>query len=266
MAVSERMPVIASARRFDGAAVALPAATTILLFLIAEILKKGGLLPAFIPAPSELVAELVHDPSLVTRNLWPTISTAFLGYLAAAIITLLAGALTSSAGILRRPIYNLGITLNAIPIIATTPLLALLLGTGTSLQIVIAALASQFPMLVSTMQGLDAADARQKELFHSLSASSWQSFRLLRLPSALPYLFTGLKIAAPSAVLGTITAEWAGADRGVGAMMLYALFSYDVVKVWISVALTCALAAGAYGFWAFVETRVVFWGSSVETE
>ena len=147
-----------------------------------------------------------------------------------------------SLRVLYGPIYNFGVTIHSIPIIATAPLLALWLGTGPQVQIAIAALASQFPMLVGTIQGLQAADARQRELMHVLAASRWQMLRYLLIPSALPYLFAGFKIAAPSAVLGAITAEWAGADQGVGAMMLYALFSYDTPKVWLSVVLTCLLA------------------------
>ena len=88
--------------------------------------------------------------------------------------------------------------------------------------------------------------------------------RYLLIPSALPYLFAGLKIAAPSAVLGAITAEWAGADRGVGAMMLYALFSYDTPKVWLSVLLTCLLAADGYGIWALIERFAIYWERDVE--
>jgi NitT/TauT family transport system permease protein len=80
----------------------------------------------------------------------------------------------------------------------------------------------------------------------------------------LPYLFAGFKIAAPSAVLGAITAEWAGADRGVGAMMLYALFSYDTPKVWLSVFLTCLLAASGYGIVVLVERLVSRWDRPVE--
>jgi ABC-type nitrate/sulfonate/bicarbonate transport system permease component len=76
-------------------------------------------------------------------------------------------------------------------------------------------------------------------------------------------LFAGLKIAAPSAVLGSITAEWAGADQGVGAMMLYALFSYDPPKVWLSVALTCLLAGGGFGIWAALERIIVSWSHEV---
>jgi ABC-type nitrate/sulfonate/bicarbonate transport system permease component len=115
------------------------------------------------------------------------------------------------------------------------------------MQIVIAALATQFPILVGAIQGLSNHAPRETELMHVLCASPWQTFRFLRLPMALPSIFAGLKIAAPLAVLGTITAEWAGADRGIGAMMLYALFSYDTVTVWLSVLLCCLVACVAYG-------------------
>jgi NitT/TauT family transport system permease protein len=251
-------------RPFDPWTIMLPLGSTIVVLLLVEGLKRAGLLSVIIPAPSDIIAEVVRDPAIVSRNVGPTVATAIQGYLAAAIITLLAGALGVLVRALRNPIYNIGITLYAIPIIATAPLLASWLGTGPSLQITIAALSSQFSMLVSTMEGLDAVDTQQRELFHSLSASRWQSLRLLLLPSALPYLFIGFKIAAPSAVLGAVTAEWAGADHGVGAMMLYALFSYDIAKVWLSVLLTCALAAGAYGFWVVVEKKVIFWMRDAE--
>jgi ABC-type nitrate/sulfonate/bicarbonate transport system permease component len=161
------------------------------------------------------------------------------------------------------PIYNISVIINSIPIIATAPLLALWLGTGAQVQIVIAALSSQFPMLVGMIQGLQAADARQRELMHVLYASRSQTLRYLLIPSALPYLFAGLKIAAPSAVLGTITAEWAGADQGVGAMMLYALFSYDTPKVWLSVVLTCLLAGAGFAIWAIIERIAIYWRHDV---
>jgi NitT/TauT family transport system permease protein len=179
-------------------------------------------------------------------------------------IAVTAGAVAVLVRTLHGSIYNFSVTLNSIPIIATAPLLALWLGTGPQVQIVIAALACQFPMLVGTVQGLQAADTRQRELMHVLSASRLQTLRFLLIPSAVPYLFAGFKIAAPAAVLGAVTAEWAGAERGVGAMMLYALFSYDTPKVWLSVLLTCVLAAGGYGIVVLVERLVFHWDRKVE--
>jgi NitT/TauT family transport system permease protein len=237
-------------------AIARPAASLIILLLLLEGLKRFGLLPVFVPAPSEVFNEILKSPRLVTGNLGPTAFKATLGYFIAMGIAVSAGSIAVLVRVLYSPIYNFSVTINSIPIIATAPLLALWLGTGPQVQIIIATLACQFPMLVGTVQGLQAADARQRELMHVLSASPFQTLRYLLIPSAIPYLFAGFKIAAPSAVLGAVTAEWAGAERGLGAMMLYALFSYDTPKVWLSVLLTCLLAAFGYGLVVFVESLV----------
>jgi ABC-type nitrate/sulfonate/bicarbonate transport system permease component len=241
-----------------------PAATGIVLVALLEVAKRIHLLPIFVPAPSEVMWEIWKTPRLVTDNLVPTAWKAAAGYGIAASIAIVAASIAVSLRALYGPIYNISVIINSVPIIATAPLLALWLGTGTQVQIAIAALASQFPMLVGTIQGLQAADSRQRELMHVLHASRSQTLRYLLIPSALPYLFAGLKIAAPSAVLGAITAEWAGADRGVGAMMLYALFSYDTPKVWLSVALTCLLAGAGFGIWAAIERVAVYWRHDVE--
>jgi ABC-type nitrate/sulfonate/bicarbonate transport system permease component len=238
--------------------------TGIVIIALLELAKRVHLLPIFVPAPSEVLWEIWKTPRLLTDNLAPTAWKAAAGYGIAASIAIVAASIAVSLRALYGPITNISVIINSVPIIATAPLLALWLGTGTQVQIAIAALASQFPMLVGTVQGLQSADTRQRELMHMLYASRWQTLRYLLIPSALPYLFAGLKIAAPSAVLGAITAEWAGADRGVGAMMLYALFSYDTPKVWLSVALTCLLAGVGFGIWAAIERVAVYWRHDAE--
>lgn len=244
--------------------VAAPLATAAVVIAVAEILKRAGWMPVFIPAPSEVVGEALRTPALVTGNLFPSLRTAALGYLLAMVITLLAASLSTLVHQFKGPVYSIGVVINAVPIIATAPLLALWLGNGQDMQVVITALTTQFPMLVGAMQGLSSIDERQRELFYVLSASPWQIFRQLRLPSALPYIFTGLKVAAPLAVLGATTAEWAGADRGIGAMMLYALFSYDTPKVWLAVVLCCAVASASYGLMALLERLCVAWARPQE--
>lgn len=241
-----------------------PVTTGIVIIALLELAKRVHLLPIFVPAPSEVLWEIWKTPRLLTDNLAPTAWKAAAGYGIAASIAIVAASIAVSLRALYGPITNISVIINSVPIIATAPLLALWLGTGTQVQIAIAALASQFPMLVGTVQGLQSADTRQRELMHMLYASRWQTLRYLLIPSALPYLFAGLKIAAPSAVLGAITAEWAGADRGVGAMMLYALFSYDTPKVWLSVALTCLLAGVGFGIWAAIERVAVYWRHDAE--
>lgn len=130
--------------------------------------------------------------------------------------------------------------------------------------IIIAAVAGFFPVLVGAIQGLRAVDRQAAELFHCLSATKFQEFRLLALPSALPYLFAGLKISAASALLGAIISEWVGAEKGLGLMMAYALFSFNVALVWLTLIVSIISAILAYSLVGLVEKRVVYWERPAE--
>jgi len=257
---------MACGRRWDPASVVLPLATVAAVLAAIQVLSVLGRLPVFLPAPSALWAALRDNPALLIDNMIPTATKAATGFAIAAVIALVGGGIGATVAASFAPIYTLGATLQSIPVIAATPLLALWLGTGPPTQIIIAVLASQFPMLAGAMQGFRAVDARQRELFHTLSAGPLQTLRLLVVPTAASYLFAGFKVAAPAAVLGTITAEWAGAERGVGAMMLSALFAFDPATVWLSVFAACAVAGGGYAFWALIERVVVFWDKPTELE
>jgi hypothetical protein len=92
-----------------------------------------------------------------------------------------------------------------------------------------------------------------------LAASRWQRLVKLALPSALPFIFSGFKIAAPLAVLGTLIAEWMGAERGVGIMMIYAMFSFDAPQVWMTIVAVCLMAIGGYGAFALIERVYLRW-------
>ncbi len=225
---------------------------------------RAGVLPAFIPAPSVLVQAVMRQPDLLIVNGAATARTAVAGYLAAIGVAFLAAISAVTVTATRKPLYNTGLVMQSIPLIAAAPLLATWMGGGIGLQVTIAALSSQFPILVGTMQGLRAASTSQMELMQVLSASRLQALRYVMAPMAAPTVFAGLKIAAPGAVLGAITGEWTGSERGLGAVMLYALFSYDIVKVWLAVLATCALAALGYAAMAAVEHRLVFWDRAVD--
>src|SRR5258708_37334692 len=91
------------------------------------------------------------------------------------------------------------------------------------------------------------------ELCHVYSALRWRIFRSLILPTSLPYLFAGFKLAAPLAVLGSLTAELTGAENGIGVIMLGALFSFDTQLVWLTVLIACALSGGGHALWGLID-------------
>jgi ABC-type nitrate/sulfonate/bicarbonate transport system permease component len=180
------------------------------------------------------------------------------------VVALGAAFVAALVAALRPAIYNLGVALASIPLIAATPLLALWLGNGPLTRSLIAGLASYYPLLVGAMQGFRAYEANHMELFHVYSASRWRIFRSLILPSSLPYLFAGFKLAAPLAVLGSLTAELTGAENGVGVIMLSALFSFDIQLVWLTVLIACSLSGAGYALWSLIERVTIYWESPRE--
>jgi NitT/TauT family transport system permease protein len=244
----------------------IPTLAIVAAIALLEFAGANRILPITVPAPSEAWSHLVRQPEILTRHIGSTIYAAASGYAIAAAISILAAGVAVAYASSYNAIYNFGVGLHAIPLIATTPLLVVWLGTGPSTRVVIAALACYFPMLVSAMQGFRRVDASQSELFHVLAASRIQRLRLLVLPVAAPYLFAGFKIAAPSAILGAIVAEWTGAERGLGVLMIYSLSAFDVPKLWIAVVAACALASTAYGFWAVIEKRAIYWKADDSTQ
>jgi len=110
-----------------------------------------------------------------------------------------------------------------------------------------------FPILVSLVQGLRAVPATANEMFTVLAARPWQRFRLLAAPYALPYLFVGLKAAAPLAVLGALMAETTGVERGLGAFIVDAMFGVRIAQLWAGVVLACLMSVAGYALVVLFE-------------
>lgn len=224
-----------------------------------QVAKDAGWLPITVPSPTEIAGAFDRSADDLFYHMGPTVLAALAGY---GIALVLAGGLGATATAWQRakkPVLTFGVVVDSIPLIALTPILMLWIGNGIESRIVIATIASLFPLLVGTVQGLGAIDRNRTELFHVLSASRLQWLRMLALPSALPYVFAAMKIAAPLSVLGALIAEWVNAERGLGIMMVYALFSFDVPLVWLTIISVCALAMIGYGAVALAERLLVTW-------
>lgn len=248
-------------RRLSGPAtsVLLPGAVFLVLVALLEIAKRANLLPVTIPAPSAIAVALTQSYGDLLYHMEPTVLASLAGYALAVALALILSALAISWPKLERPVLDFGIIVDSVPLVALTPILMVWLGTGMLSRIILAAIAAFFPLVVGAIQGFKAVDRNASELFHVLSASRRHRLFKLSLPTALPYLFAALKISAPLAILGALIAEWINADRGLGIMMVYALFSFNVPLVWLTIITVCALAMTAYGAIALAERLVVRW-------
>lgn len=243
----------------SAVSVALPLGVFLGLALLLELAKRADWLPLTVPAPSEIGEALTVSWADLLYHMGPTVLAAVAGYAIAAMIAFILGVLAMSWPRSEDTVVKLGIMVDSVPLIALTPILMIFIGTGMTSRIVIATIASLFPLVVGAIQGFKAIDRNAAELFHVLSARRWQKLRKLALPAALPYLFAALKIAAPLAILGALIAEWVNADRGLGIMMVYALFSFNVPLVWLTIITVSLLAMTGYGLAALAERLVIRW-------
>jgi len=227
--------------------------------LLWQAMGVWGWLPITVPTPWQVALAFGRWHEVLWFHAQATGMAALVGYAASCGLALGLGMLAVFVPPTEGILYNLAVIVYSVPLIALTPLLVIWLGTGSSVRVVIAAIASFFPIMVGAIQGFKAPDAGSQELFQLLSADRWQVFCHLQWPAALPYLFAGLKAAAASAVLGAIISEWTGADRGLGMMMTFALFSFDVPQVWLTMLTSAAMAVGSFAVVALAEQVCVSW-------
>ncbi len=216
-----------------------------------------------LPPPSTIWWQVVRDWPLLWRNAQPTLVEAVGGFVLGNGVAVLLAAVFVHAPAVQRAVFPVAIALRTVPLVALTPLLLLWLGTGYAPKIAIAALISFFPTLVNMTRGLAALDGQALELMHTMSASRWQILVKVRWPSSLPYLFSALKIAATSSVLGAVIAEWIGSDRGLGYLVVAATFEFRIARLWATIAVVSALALAGYLLVVAAERLVVPWRGDV---
>jgi ABC-type nitrate/sulfonate/bicarbonate transport system permease component len=232
------------------------------LALLLEGYVGAGAAPSTVAAPSLVLRTIWIGRDDIWRAVEPTLLTASTGFILATVVALLLGLFVYVFRRVETGVLAMAAVLTSIPMIALAPALITLMGMGLGARIAITTIICAFPMIVAAVQGLSCGAAT--ELFTVLAASPWQKFRLLALPTALPYLFLGAKIAAPLALLGSLIAEWTGAEDGLGVYMLTAMFGLHIAQLWASVAITCLLSMAAYGLVAAAERLAVYGPTATE--
>jgi NitT/TauT family transport system permease protein len=147
----------------------------------------------------------------------------------------------------------------SIPIVAIAPLLVIWLGSGLLSKVLVCALITFFPTLISTIVGIRSVDNDLRDLMRSLRASQWQIFTLLELPSALPVLFGGFKLSVILAVVGAVVGEFAGADVGLGFLINLARGVLDTPLMFVAVFCLVVIAQTLYLIVALLERSALRW-------
>ena len=198
-----------------------PAAVIVALLVIWELAARWDLIadalqikPFLIPAPSDVADSLWTDRSLLAEDAWVTAQEVLLGFALALALGFCFAVVLHLSDTLRRAFYPLLVASQTVPMIAIAPILIVWLGFGLGPKLAIIALVCFFPITVNTLDGLRSVDPELPRMMRTLDAGRGRILSRVEIPSALPYLLSGAKIAAAISVIGAVFGEWAGADRG----------------------------------------------------
>lgn len=192
--------------------------------------------------------------------LWGTLRNAALGLLVGGGLGLLLGSLMAESRTVEKLLMPYAFALQSLPKVAIAPLIVIWFGFGDGSKIAIAALLAFFPVLINSFTGLRATDAEKIDLMRSLSATRFETYRIVKLPSAAPYIFAGLDMAVVYALLGTIVAEFLGAQQGMGVVITQAQAVTDVAGVFAALVILGATGIVLHGLVRRAERRIVHWG------
>jgi NitT/TauT family transport system permease protein len=238
----------------------LPAAGLVVLLALWWCIVEGFDVPPFIaPSPLLVLQTLVARRDVLLANVLPTALEAAGGFLAGNLVAVLLATVFVHNRALRAMFLPVLLLLNAIPVVAKAPILVLILGNGVEPKVTIAALVCFFPTLVNTVRGLESVNPQAMDLMRVLSASRAEIFLRLRLYSALPQLFSALRVSASLCVIGAIVGEWIGTDVGIGALIIQATYNFDSALLYAAIVLGSSLSAVFYGLVVLAERLVVRW-------
>jgi ABC-type nitrate/sulfonate/bicarbonate transport system permease component len=231
-----------------------------LLVIVWElVLRLGHPGPLALPTPGAVLRALHGDDGTLARAALVTAEEAVAGFAVGTVCGLALAIGTAESAILRRGLYPLLVTTQAIPPIALATPLAIWLGYGLWPKVIVAALLVFFPVFVNAHAGLTQLEPGLERLLRSLGASRIQVLRVARLPSALPLVLAALRLGATYAVIGAVFGEWVGADDGLGIYLLQANGRLQTDRVLAAVLVLAALGLIAFGLVALAERALTPW-------
>jgi putative hydroxymethylpyrimidine transport system permease protein len=211
------------------------------------------------PSPAEVASALWENRSLLAENAWVTMQEILLGFLCGLLIGLAFGFLLRPFETLRLSFYPLIVGSQAIPIVVFAPILIVWFGFGIGPKLAVVALVCFFPIAVATADGLRSVDPEATKMMRTLDASRGQLLWRLEAPTALPFTFSGAKIAVTFAPIAAIFGEWVGANSGLGVLIREDSARLATDRMFAAAFILTAFALALYGLLAFAERRVVTW-------
>lgn len=223
------------------------------------VIRLFAVPPFVVPTPLSVWQALVKEWPRLLDNAVPTIVESLGGFLLGNVVAIAAAIAFVHSRVLERGLYPVAVAVRTLPIVAIAPVFVLMMGNGYAPKIAIAALITFFPTLVNMVEGLRAADPQALELMHVLSASRTETFRYVRWPSSLPYLFSAMRIASTSSVLGALVAEWIGTNKGLGYLIVLTTYDFRTALLYAAMVVTSLVALAFFFLVSVLEWALVRW-------
>jgi putative hydroxymethylpyrimidine transport system permease protein len=237
---------------------------SLLLLALVILLWQGvaslpGIDNLTLASPVETWHSLVHDRGLLFSEAGTTAVEIVLGLAISIVMGVVIAVAMHLVGWLRDAAYPLLLASQAIPIVVLAPLFILAFGYGIGPKLAIIALICFFPIVVVMLDGLRSVDPDLLKLMRLLGASRLTRLWKAELPASLPFLFSGLRLAAVFSVIGAVFGEWAGADRGLGRLVLLANNQLQTARVYAGIVLLTGMAILLFAFVSVVERVAIPW-------
>jgi NitT/TauT family transport system permease protein len=216
--------------------------------------------PTFVlPTPSSIAAAAWAARASLPGHTWTTLWESLAGFGLAIAIGVPLAVLIAASTLLRNTIYPLIVVTQSVPKVAIAPVIIIFLGVGEFPKILIAFLVCFFPIVVDTATGLNAVPPELVDLSRSLRASRLQEFVKIRFPTAIPFIFSGLKIAVALSVVGAVVGEFVQADRGLGYLIVVATSYWKTPLAFAAMALLSAMGIALFALVALIERLCFPW-------
>lgn len=246
---------------------AAPLGFAIAVLLTWELACRALAIPPYLlPSPMRIGASIAQAPGSLLGHAGITLLEAVLGFVIGSALGVALGAAFAEWRLLARSLLPYVVAANTIPVVAIAPILILWFGHGLASKVAVTAFLSFFPLAINTMKGLVSYDRTVMDVFHVAAATPWQRFWKMRVPSALPYVFTGLKLNVTFSVIGAIVAEFVQADRGLGFVIMTAYRSLNMPRLWAAMLASAVIGIVFFALVALVERLVIPWHASFRGE
>ena len=225
-----------------------------------ELLVRAFAVPGWLfPAPSAIGSAFARDGGSLAPQTWVTLREILLGFGIAVAAGLAIAVVLHASAAVRRALYPILVASQTVPVVVLAPILAIAFGYDIGPKLAIVALICFFPVVVNAVDGLRSVDAQFRRMMLTLDATPWGIFRRVEFPSALPAIFSGLRVAAAYAAVGAVFGEWSGSTSGLGYVMLQSAPELDTARIFVAVVILSAISFALFALVSVAERVLAPW-------